>query len=79
MATPRYDAKLKTRLRARVPRANCKAYGVKTIAIDRVGKLSRFTLMFKAFAVQVVRACNNVKNAAKLLGLDWDTLVSRMH
>ena len=63
-----------TRLRARVPRADCKACGVKTTAVPWAGKHSRFTLMFEAFAIQVIQACGNVKNAAGLLGWDWDSV-----
>jgi transposase len=63
-----------TRLRTRVPRANCKACGVKTTSVPWAGKHSRFTLMFEAFAIQVIQACGNVKSAAGLLGLDWDSV-----
>jgi transposase len=62
-----------TRLRARVPRANCKACGVKTTAVPWAGKHSRFTLLFEALAIEVIRACGNVKAAADLLRLDWDS------
>ena len=37
------------------------------------GKHSRFTLMFEAFAVKVLQAASNVKKAAELLKLSWDT------
>ncbi len=63
-----------TRLRTRVPRADCKVCGVKTTSVPWAGKHSRFTLMFEAFAIQVIQACGNVKNAAELLGLDWDSV-----
>jgi transposase len=63
-----------TRLRARVPRANCKACGVKTTGVPWAGKHSRFTLMFEALAIAVIQACGNVKSAAELLGLDWDSV-----
>ena len=63
-----------TRLCARTPRANCKACGVKTITVPWAGKHSRFTLLFEAFAIAVLQACGNVKNAATLLGLDWDSV-----
>ncbi len=63
-----------TRLRARVPRANCKTCGVKTTSVPWAGKHSRFTLMFEAFAIEVIQACGNVKSAAGLLGLDWDSV-----
>ena len=63
-----------TRLRARVPRANCKACGVKTTAVPWAGKHSRFTLLFEALAIEVILACGNVKAAAGLLRLDWDSV-----
>lgn len=63
-----------TLLCARVPRANCLACGIKTTEVPWAGKHSRFTLMFEAFAIQVIQACGNVKNAAALIGLDWDTV-----
>lgn len=63
-----------TLLRARVPRANCTGCGVKTTAVPWAGKHSRFTLMFEAFAIRVLEACGNVKSAAALLGLDWDSV-----
>lgn len=63
-----------TVLRAATPRANCPRCGVKTIAVPWAGKHSRFTLLFEAFAVRVLQAANNVKRAAALLGLDWDSV-----
>jgi transposase len=30
--------------------------------------------MFEAFSIQVIQACGNVKSAAGLLGLDWDSV-----
>jgi transposase len=63
-----------TRLRARVPRANCKACGVKTSTVPWAGKHSRFTLLFEAMAIEVIQACGNVKAAASLLGLAWDSV-----
>ena len=61
-----------TRLTARTPRANCQVCGVKTCEVPWAGRHSRFTLLFEAFAIQVIQACGNVKNAAALIGLDWD-------
>ncbi len=63
-----------TRLRTRVPRADCKSCGVKTTSVPWAGKHSRFTLMFEALAIHVIQACGNVKAAAGLLGLDWDSV-----
>jgi transposase len=63
-----------TILRTRVPRAKCKACGVKTTAVPWADKYSRFTLLFEAFAIEVIQACGNVKSAAGLLSLDWNSV-----
>ncbi len=63
-----------TVLRARTPRTKCKACGVKTATVPWAGKHSRFTLMFEAFAIEVLQAYGNVKNAATLLGLNWKSV-----
>lgn len=62
-----------TLIRARVPRANCPQCGVKTVVIPWADKHSRFTLLFEAFAIEVLRACANVQRAAVLLDLNWET------
>ncbi len=67
-----------TALRARTPRSKCKTCGVKTTTVPWAGKHSRFTLMFEAFAIEVLQACGNVKSAAGLLDLDWDSVHSMM-
>jgi transposase len=61
-----------TRITARVPRCKCLDCGVKTVAVPWAGRHSRFTLMFEAFAIEVMLACGNVKAAAGLLNLDWN-------
>lgn len=63
-----------TILRARVPRASCSRCGVKTVAVPWAEKYSRFTLLFEAFVILTLKACGNVKNAAELLKLDWDSV-----
>lgn len=62
-----------TVLTARVPRASCDACGVKTIAVPWAGKHSRFTLMFEAFAIDMLLAARSVQAAAVMLGIDWST------
>lgn len=62
-----------TEIHARVPRSKCSKCGVKTIKIPWAGKHSRFTLLFEAFAIEVLLACSNVKRAASLLGIDWSS------
>lgn len=69
-----------TRISACVPRCKCPDCGVKTVAVPWAGKHSRFTLMFEAFAIEVMLACGNIKAASKLLKLDWnatDTIMKR--
>ena len=62
-----------TLIKARIPRCNCPECGVKTIRIPWADKHSRFTLMFEAFAIEVLLACGDVQSASRLLKLDWDT------
>ncbi|QDV22536.1 ISL3 family transposase [Aureliella helgolandensis] len=64
----------KTELRARVPRSHCAKCGVKAIAVPWSGKHSRSTLLFEAFAVEVLQACANLSRASCLLGLSWDAV-----
>ena len=67
-----------TELVARLPRSRCAEHGVKTIVPPWAGKHSRFTLLFEAFAVEVLQACRTVKAAAALLGLSWDAVQTIM-
>ena len=62
-----------TILKARVPRCQCEKCGVKTAGVPWADKHSRFTLMFEAFAIDVLIASGSVKSAAALLGLGWDS------
>jgi transposase len=62
-----------TRITACVPRCKCPDCGVKTVTVPWAGKHSRFTLMFEAFAIEVMLACGNVKAASGLLNLDWNS------
>jgi len=67
-----------TVLTARVPRAACGSCGVKTIAVPWSGKHSRFTLMFEAFAIDMLLAARSVQAAAAMLSIDWSTAQSIM-
>lgn len=62
-----------TILTARVPRCSCTTCGVKTIAVPWAEKHSRFTLLFEAFAIDVLHAAGSIQAAALLLGIDWST------
>ena len=67
-----------TELVARLPRSRCGEHGVETIVPPWAGKHSRFTLLFEAFAIEVLQACRTVNAAAALLGLSWDAVQSIM-
>lgn len=60
-----------TYLHCRVPRVRCKEHGAKTLKTPWAGKNSRFTLMFEAFAIKVLKAARSVEEARKLLKLNW--------
>jgi transposase len=67
-----------TELVARLPRCRCPEHGVKTIVPPWAGKHARFTLLFEAFAIEVLRACRTIKSAAVLLDVSWDGLQAIM-
>lgn len=69
-----------TLIKARIPRANCSDCGVKTIAVPWAGKHSRFTLLFEAFAIEVLKSSASISSACLLLKLNWsaaDRIMSR--
>lgn len=61
-----------TIIEARVPRCNCADCGVKTAEVPWAGKHSRFTLMFEAFAIEVLQMAKSLEAGRLLLGLSWD-------
>jgi transposase len=65
---------LTTILHASPPRVTCPNHGVKTLQLPWAQKHSRFTLMFEAFAIQVLQASRCVQSAAQLLGISWDQI-----
>ena len=67
-----------TTLHCRPPRVECKQHGVKTASLPWAQKHSRFTLLFEAFAINVMVASRSLQEAGKLLGLSWQQLHSIM-
>jgi transposase len=61
-----------TQIRARLPRCNCPEHNVLTVSAPWAEPGSRFTMLFEAFAVEVLQASATRSQAAELLGLDWD-------
>jgi len=67
-----------TVLIARVPRLKYADGSTELAATPWAGKHSRFTLMFEAWAVQVLQASRSTSAACGLLGLSWSAAHSMM-
>lgn len=63
-----------TVIHARVPRCECPKHGVITVQVPWAEPHGRFTLMFEAFAVQVIGAARSFVQAMEILKLDWHTI-----
>jgi transposase len=63
-----------TYLHCRVPRVRCTEHGVKTLITPWATKHSGFTLLFEAFAIQLLQVARSIEEARKLLGLNWHQL-----
>ncbi len=55
-----------------VPRIHCKEHGIKSLKVLMADTQARFMHLFKRFAIDVLSACSNKTQVAKLLGLSWD-------
>ena len=62
-----------TLIEAKVPRCNCSDCGVKTINVPWAEPHGRFTLLFEAFAIEVLQASKSLDAGRKLLRLSWDS------
>lgn len=60
-----------TEIHARTPRVSCPKHGVKVIELPWASKSSRFTLLFEAFAIDVLKASKSVTDAQRILRLSW--------
>ena len=65
-----------TYLHCQLPRVRCETHGVKTTKAPWADKNSRFTLLFEAFTIRVLKAARSVEEARKLLGLNWHQVES---
>lgn len=61
-----------TTIHAEIPRVSCATHGVRSISVPWADKHSRFTLLFEAFAINVLQNAANVSAARKILRLSWD-------
>jgi transposase len=63
--------RFKTFIAAPLPRTQCPACGVKTVAPPWAQEYSRFTMLFERFAIDALQEMSKV-GACKLLGITWD-------
>lgn len=61
-----------TFLHCRVPRSECPEHGVKTVSVPWAEKGSRWTLLYEAFAIEIMLQVSSLTRAAELLHLSWD-------
>jgi len=60
-----------TLIHARTPRVSCPEHGVRVIELPWAKKYSHFTLLFEAFAIEVLKASKSIKHAQRLLRINW--------
>ena len=60
-----------TLIHAKTPRVKCADHKVKVIELPWASKSSHFTLLFEAFAIDVLKAARSIKDARQLLRLSW--------
>ena len=60
-----------TLIHANPPRCRCERHGVKVIDIPWAERNSHFTLMFEAFAIEVLKRVRSNADAIKMLRLNW--------
>ena len=69
-----------TIIHARIPRSRCFEHGTKNIQTSWASPNSRFTLLFEAFAIEVLQNSSSISQACRLLRIDWkyaDRLMKR--
>jgi transposase len=68
-----------TVLTAKVPRVKYADGRTELVAVPWAQPHGRFTLLFEAWAIQVLFACHSVSAACELLGLNWETAQTIMN
>ncbi|GAB6393666.1 MAG: ISL3 family transposase [Treponematales bacterium] len=66
--------KYQTYLHCRMPRANCDEHGIVTMNIPWSTAQSHFTNSFESHAIELLKACKNRSEVARLLELSWDQI-----
>lgn len=55
-----------------VPRVDCEQHEIRQVLVPWAGPMSRFSLEFEAFAVEIMKATKSLTEAAALLRISWD-------
>lgn len=61
-----------TYLHCRVPRSECPVHGALTVAVPWSEAGSRWTLLFEAFAIEVMLHVSSISKASEILHISWD-------
>jgi transposase len=69
---------LRTLLKARLPRVECPACGVRQVEAPWAEPGGRFTLMMEAFIIAALKQCETVKGAAALARVSWSAAMGVM-
>ena len=65
---------LKTVIHCHIPRVKCSKHKTKTMEISWSENMSRFTLLFERFAIDLLFATRNRSKTAKILRISWDEM-----
>lgn len=63
-----------TQIIASLPRISCQEHGIKTVSVPWADPHSRWTLLFEAFAIEVMLSTSNLTRAMALLKIGWESL-----
>ncbi|QEG20278.1 ISL3 family transposase [Mariniblastus fucicola] len=66
------SCQFKTMLEASIPRVDCPEHGVKLVQVPWSSPNSRFTLMFEAFAIRLLKATQTIEGARTILRTGWE-------
>jgi len=61
-----------TTIHTHVPRTTCPTHGIRSLHVPWAEPFSRFTLLFEAFAIEVLQQAAHVSGAKRILKLSWD-------
>jgi transposase len=72
------SCQFQTLLHAEPPRMKCPEHGVRQVRLPWAEPRARFTVLFEAFAIQVLQE-TSIQAARKILGISWDEAWYLMH